>query len=88
MGMPYYLATTGDPSQPGIDGAIMGNDGTAKTVVNTVGVESLDATLAKVRELGGQVVTDVMPIPNVGTFAYCKDLDGNLFGVLQPEMPS
>jgi hypothetical protein len=86
VGMPYFLAKTGEES-PGIDGAIMGNDGTAKTVVNTIGVESLEASLAKVQELGGQVVTDVMPIPNVGRFAYCKDLDGNLFGVLQPELP-
>jgi predicted enzyme related to lactoylglutathione lyase len=86
VGMPYFLAKTGE-EEPGIDGAIMGNDGTAKTVVNTIGVESLDTTLAKVKELGGQVVTDIMPIPGVGTFAYCKDLDGNLFGVLQAEMP-
>ena len=54
-------------------------------VTNTVAVGSVDETLARVRDLGGEVVTDVMPIPGVGRFAYCKDLDENLFGVLEPE---
>lgn len=85
VGMPYWLVTTGEDSQPGVDGAIMARGGTANTVTNTVAVDSVDETLARVRDLGGEVVTDVMPIPGVGRFAYCKDLDDNLFGVLEPE---
>jgi predicted enzyme related to lactoylglutathione lyase len=85
VGMPYWLVTTGKDPQPGIDGAIMTRSGTASTVTNTVAVDSVDETLARVRDLGGEVVTDVMPIPGVGRFAYCKDLDDNLFGVLEPE---
>jgi predicted enzyme related to lactoylglutathione lyase len=26
-----------------------------------------------------------MPIPTVGWLAYCKDTEGNIFGVLQPD---
>lgn len=85
VGMPYWLVTTGEDPQPGVDGAIMARGGTANTVTNTVAVDSADETLARVRDLGGEVVTDVMPIPGVGRFAYCKDLDDNLFGVLEPE---
>ncbi len=84
VGVPYWLVTTGKDDEPGIDGAIMERGGTAGSVVNTIGVDSLEETLARVRELGGSVVSDVTEIPNVGTFAYCKDLDGNLFGVIQP----
>jgi hypothetical protein len=87
VGMPYWLVSTGGDAEPGIDGAIMARGGTASTVTNTVAVDSVDHTLARVRDLGGEAVTDVMPIPGVGRFAYCKDLDGNLFGVLQPEPP-
>jgi hypothetical protein len=87
VGMPYWLITTGQDPEPGIDGAIMERGGTADTVVNTVAVESVDDTLERVKQLGGSAVTDVMPIPSVGRFAYCKDPDGNLFGVLQPEPP-
>jgi len=85
VGMPYWLVTTGEDAQPGVDGAIMARGGTANTVTNTVAVDSVDETLARVRDLGGEVVTDVMPIPGVGRFAYCKDLDDNLFGILEPE---
>jgi predicted enzyme related to lactoylglutathione lyase len=85
VGMPYWLVTTGEDTQPGVDGAIMARGGTANTVTNTVAVDSVDETLARVRDLGGEVVTDVMPIPGVGRFAYCKDLDDNLFGILEPE---
>lgn len=87
VGMPYWLINTGQDPEPGIDGAIMARGGTADTVVNTVAVNSVDDTLDHVKRLGGSAVTDVMPIPGVGRFAYCKDLDGNLFGVLQPEPP-
>ena len=84
VGFPYFLVTTGEDTEPGINGAVMGRGGTANTVTNTVGVDNLDATLAKVKELGGEVVTDIQEIPDVGTFAYCKDIEGNLFGVIQP----
>lgn len=85
VGMPYWLVTTGTGPEPGIDGAIMARGGTANQVTNTVAVESLDNSLDRVKELGGAVVTDPVPIPGVGRFAYCHDLDGNLFGLLQPE---
>jgi predicted enzyme related to lactoylglutathione lyase len=42
--------------------------------------------VSKVKYYGGTQVTDKTEIPGVGTFCYCKDTEGNLFGILQPNM--
>ena len=42
----------------------------------------LDASLAKVRELGGET-GDKTPVPGHGTFAPCKDSEGNAFHLWQ-----
>jgi predicted enzyme related to lactoylglutathione lyase len=81
--MKYFLADTGKEG-PGINGAIMGNDGTAKTTVNTIGVASVDEFIAKIKKAGGKQVTEKNEIPKVGYFCYCQDTEGNLFGILEP----
>ncbi len=48
-------------------------------------VADLDATLAKAKELGGQITFGPMPIPGVGTTASVHDPSGGSFTVLQPE---
>jgi predicted enzyme related to lactoylglutathione lyase len=45
-------------------------------------VADIDASLAKVRELGGEA-EDKMPVPTFGWFAACKDSEGNAFHLWQ-----
>lgn len=45
--------------------------------------DDIDATLARVRELGGSVTQDRSPIPGVGWYAMCADSEGNVFGLFQ-----
>lgn len=52
--------------------------------VCTITVANIDETLAKIEKAGGTVATDKMQVPGVGTLAYRKDPEGNIFGVLQP----
>ncbi len=82
--MDYWLVNTGDEKAPGINGAIM-KRGDVKTTTNTVGVESLDASLASVTKAGGTPIMPKTPIPGVGYFAYCVDPEGNLFGMMQAD---
>ena len=81
----YWLATTGDAAQPGIDGAIMRRAPQMPSVINTVDVASVDEAVAKVTANGGQVVEPKMAIPGVGYLAYCLDTEGNMFGLMQRE---
>ena len=84
-GQDYWLVTTGESSTPGIDGAIMPRDPQRPPVVNTIGVDSLDDSVAKVTANGGTVLEPKMPIPGVGYFAYCLDSEGNPFGLMQSD---
>src|SRR5262249_2717902 len=54
--------------------------------VCTVDVADLDQTLQAVTANGGSIALPRMPIPGVGWLAYAKDTEGNIFGVMQPEM--
>jgi len=83
----YWLIETGK-SQPGIDGAIMRKMDPSAGVINTIGVAELDDSLERVTGSGGSVLSEIMTIPNVGRFAYCKDPEGNMFGLMQFDQPS
>ena len=57
-----------DPSQP---------------CVNTIGVANVDETIETVEKNGGKIAVPKMAVPGVGWLAYCKDTDGNMFGLMQ-----
>ena len=76
----YMLATTGDEKATGINGAIMGRQH-GQAVINTVGVDDFEAAAQAVKDAGGHVLQPKTPIPGIGWFAYCKDTEGNVFGI-------
>ena len=81
----YWLITTGEAGTLGIDGAIMRRGDFSAPVINTIDVPSVDEFVAKITANGGSVVAPKMPIPGIGYFAYCKDTEGNMFGVMQSD---
>ncbi len=78
----YWLVTTGE-GEPGINGAIFKPKEQFTGTVNTIQVPDVDEYMEKVSANGGQVVTGKMSIPGVGDFAYCTDVEGTLFGIIQ-----
>src|SRR6516225_2832694 len=87
---PYWLIKTGPDGQPGINGGMLPRrgdiDGQAVIAyVCTVDTALLDDSLAKAQRSGGTQVVPKMPIPGVGWLAYCKDTEGNIFGMMQPD---
>jgi uncharacterized protein len=82
---PYWLVTTGEEGEPGINGGILNRSPGMPPTVNTVQVESIDDTLARVNALGGSILRPKAAIPNVGWLAYCADTEGNIFGLMQPD---
>jgi predicted enzyme related to lactoylglutathione lyase len=86
--MDYWLIYTGPPEQPGINGGLHkhvgAHDGDAvASFVCTVDVDNLDTMIARTRSSGGSCVVQKKAIPRVGWFAYCKDTEGNIFGLIQ-----
>ena len=93
--MPYWLVMTADPArpdEPGIDGGMMQRMGgppvegaAVNAFVCTVGIASVDESVASAQRLGGSVALPKMPVPGIGWLAYVKDPDGNILGLMQSE---
>ncbi|HEX4639051.1 MAG TPA: VOC family protein [Chthoniobacterales bacterium] len=82
----YWLITTGDDKEPGIDGGItQPREGQNPGTLNTIAVESLDDTIKKIEQRGGKICVPKMAIPRIGWLAYAQDPDGNVFGILEPD---
>ena len=84
--MEYWMVSTGPEDEPGIDGGLSIREGGDARVVNTIGVTSIDDTLAQIVKAGGKIVQPKGPIPGVGYFAQCLDTEGTLFGVMESDM--
>ncbi|MCL5432546.1 MAG: VOC family protein [Patescibacteria group bacterium] len=90
-GKDYWLLMTGDKNAPGIDGGLMEesdmfNRDSINSYVCTLGVEDINEAISKVESNGGHVYVPVTEIPNVGLLVYCKDPDGNIFGMMESKM--
>lgn len=88
----YWLVTTGPEGEPGINGGMLirrGNEPTEGQAVNayvcTIGVDSVDDYLRRAQGAGGTMAVPKMPIKGVGWLAYCKDTEGNIFGMMESD---
>ena len=81
----YLLATTGSKDQVGIDGAIMDRHDSKQAVINTISVDKWEAGAKAVKDAGGTVLMDKTPVPGQGYFAYCRDTEGNVFGIFEAD---
>jgi predicted enzyme related to lactoylglutathione lyase len=82
-GMDYWLATAGEDKEPGINGAISEKDAVHPTTINTISVPSFEEAVKKIKAAGGEILGPKMTVPSVGYMAYCKDTEGNTFGIMQ-----
>ena len=90
-GVDYRMVLTGEG--PGIDGGLIRRMGTVDRAapapviawVCTVDVDDIDAYIAKAGGLGAETALPKQVMPGVGAYAYFKDSEGNIFGLMQPE---
>lgn len=82
-GLDYWLVMTGDEKEPGINGGIGKRMHPSATTINIIDVKSIDESIEKVKASGGDVVMPKTTVPSVGYLAYCKDTEGNVFGMMQ-----
>ncbi len=95
----YWLVMTGNKGanlkgkeNDGIDGAIVRRQGQmpshnnpVSAFVCTIDVDDLDDSCSKVVLNGGNVVVDKRAVSGVGWISYCKDTEGNIFGMMQTD---
>jgi predicted enzyme related to lactoylglutathione lyase len=87
--MSYTIVSTGPsgeqgPTEPGyIGGGMMQRSEGCQGPVITVDVDDIDASLAKVEELGGTTVRPRQEVGQMGFAAYFTDPEGNLMGLWQ-----
>lgn len=91
----YWIVKTGKDAEKGIDGGILKRLGNAPTFDNpvsayvcTVDVGEIDAAAKKVVECGGNIMVDKRDVPGLGWLCYCKDTEGNIFGLMQSKEPT
>jgi predicted enzyme related to lactoylglutathione lyase len=81
----YWLITTGDDKEMGINGGMMKRTPMPSPTINTIGVSSVDEFASKITANGGKIIRPKTAIPGVGYFAYCQDTEGNIFGIMQSD---
>jgi len=79
----YLLAETGPNDGMGINGAFMDRNDTKQAVINTISVDKWEDAAQAVRDAGGEVTMEKTEVPGIGWFAYCRDTEGNFFGILE-----
>jgi predicted enzyme related to lactoylglutathione lyase len=87
---PYWVITTG--CGLGIDGGLLPRQGPEPEVdapVNafrtTIDVSDIDMATSRVERAGGSTVVPKTAVPGVGWLTYCKDTEGNMFGLMQTD---
>jgi predicted enzyme related to lactoylglutathione lyase len=79
----YWLVTTGEAGDMGINGAIMTRAGVGQGTINTIAVARIEDAIEAVRQAGGTADGQISDIHNVGRFTYALDTEGNMLGLLE-----
>lgn len=87
-GMDYTMVRTVDvddqqmPKEPGaINGGMMQRGPDTPSPVITINVDSIDDSMKRIKDAGGDVVRARTEIPGMGAYAYFKDTEGNTLGL-------
>lgn len=90
--MEYTMVQTAKTGKDGMSqekGKINGGifeKGKTDSVVLVLSVADLDKSLKRATDNGAEIFVEPNVIPNVGRYARIKDTEGNIIGLLQPQM--
>ncbi len=86
-GFPDYklIETEGLDGGKGVDGGLGKRMDPSQKITVYIGVDSLEACTARVKELGGSVVVPKLSVPGFGYMVTCLDTEGNTFGLWQDD---
>ena len=78
----YWLVTTGEDSEPGINGAILPKD-FSSMVRDVISVASYDEFTEKIEKSGGKILSKKMTVPELGITGMFQDTEGNILGIIE-----
>lgn len=81
----YWLATTGEEGERGIDGALISGSELHASPVIIIGVEDLGDAVDRAASNGATILLERQTIPGVGYSAYLRDPEDNVIGLFQPD---
>lgn len=86
MPVPFYLIETKDLNgNPGVGGGMGERRLPEQSTMNYIGVPSVEEYIAKVKELGGNIIMQKTAVPGWGYLAICVDTENNTFGLWQED---
>jgi hypothetical protein len=53
-----------------------------------ISVPSFEDAVKKIKAAGGEILGPKMTVPSVGYMTYCRDTEGNIFGIMQNDPKS
>jgi predicted enzyme related to lactoylglutathione lyase len=80
----YWTVSTG-ANEPGTGGALAPRKDVPEGVVVYVSVDNIDQAMDKIKQAGGTLMTEKMPIPTMGWSAHFRDTEGNMVGLFQED---
>ena len=80
-----WIAITGSKEHQVLGNPFQKKATTAQSLTNAIEVKDVDAVLSMIQQEGGEVIVPKMAIPGIGWLAYFKDLEQNVFGVMQSD---
>ncbi len=80
-----YSGVLTSDEEGALNGGMMAREMPNQTLVFYINVDSLDATLDTLRDAGGEIVAEKMPVPGMGWMAHFRDPEGNVFGLWQED---
>lgn len=77
----YWIIDTGK----GINGGMMQKVEPHIHVMNTIDVKSVDESAKEIVKNGGKIISEKMIINGIGYIFYFKDIEGNIFSIMQSD---
>ena len=79
----HWLITTGTKNELGIDGGLGRRTESGPKQVNYIVVSNINDFIKKIKDNEGTIITPKQSIPTVGYYAFFKDPENNIFGLME-----
>jgi predicted enzyme related to lactoylglutathione lyase len=77
----WMISQTGDSSDKSLAGGLMKRQNPQQSILNYVGVPSIDEYSKRINELGGKIIVPKTEIGGYGSFAVSMDTENNTFAI-------